>query len=174
MDNASDEANTLVFEYHGNNESTKAVFNRSLATLSEASAEVTGFRIELTTTDSIDPFDALIDQQSTPEDTAEETNNDQQETSTESTNGDSDSVPTLQSDALPAQVLSRMLDRDDESVRTNELKDEFESDDIDTARLSQTLASLKRRELVAAEPDPEDKRANIYWPTERGEKALTK
>ena len=85
---------------------------------------------------------------------------------------DPESVPSLQADALPAQVLTQMVDGDDEPVRTTELQAEFDDADIDTSRISQTLAGLKRRGLVEAEPDPEDNRAKIYWPTEKGELAL--
>ncbi|WP_137284526.1 MarR family winged helix-turn-helix transcriptional regulator [Halorussus salinisoli] len=165
------ETNTLVLEYQGENESTETAFNRVISTLSESAPEITGFRLELTTTESSDiPFEVFVGEQGPSEELEESSDG---ETATDSSNGSSDSIPSLQSDALPAQVLSQMHDSEEERVRTSELQSEFDDEDIDTARLSQTLASLKRRELVAAEPDPEDKRANLYWPTEKGRKALS-
>ena len=150
--------NRFVLEYQGNRESTEATFNHLIRTITEKSPGITGFRLELTTARSFDgPFEMVIEQ-------------DGQRGISGETEGETNEIPVLQSDALPAQVLTLMCDGDEE-MRSSDLQDEFD-DEIDTARISQTLASLKRRELVAAKPDPEDKRANIYWPTEMGKQAL--
>lgn len=168
-----DDPNTLVFEFSGQSESTETAFNRVISTVSETSTEITGFRLELTTADSLDiPFDALVGDHPS----ATETTQDQPEESTDSNDTTSDSsdgdIPSLRPDALPARALSCMLDYEDDHVRTSDLTEEFEDDDIDTSRVSQTLASLKRRGLVEAKPDPEDNRANLYWPTEKGQQAI--
>ena len=179
MGTDSDETNAFVFEYHNDDDSTETLFNQLTSTLTETTPDITGFRIELTTDEAVDvPFDTLVGQQSLSGDDEADTTANTSQSEAESSPSETDSptstdIPTLQSDALPAQVLSTMLDQDTDSVRTTELVDEFDDADIDTARLSQTLASLKRRDLVAAEPDPDDQRANLYWPTERGEQALS-
>lgn len=176
----STEPNEFVFEYYNEDDSIETVFHQLTSQLTERTSEITGFRIELTTDETFDvPFDALVGQQSGQKNTGADTRTGgttQSGADSASSNGDATTatdIPTLQSDALPAQVLSTMLDSEADSVRTTTLTDEFDDEEIDTARLSQTLASLKRRDLVAAEPDPDDQRANLYWPTERGEQALS-
>lgn len=180
MAGTPEESDTLVFEYQGMSDAADTAFSRILDTLDDADPTVTGFRLELTTAESFEmPFDALVAAQPQPDNTTDTKDNGDGPTNPQQ-NGDaatdtqeSNGTPSLQSDGLPAQVLSRMLDRDDDEVRTRDLAQEFDDADIDTARISQTLASLKRRELVEAKPDPEDKRANIYWPTDHAERALS-
>lgn len=173
MAKSADSTNTFVLEYQGESESTKAAFNHLITALAEDSPEIEGFRLELTTANQFaGPFDMLVSQEATQEEIerpAEKSGTDEERDAT--SDEDSTSVPSLRSDALPSQVLSVMIDYDD-TIRSSDLQDEFDDEEIDTARISQTLASLKRRELVAAKPDPEDKRANIYWPTEKGQQAL--
>ena len=173
MAKSADNTNTFVLEYQGGHKSTEAAFNHLISAISDGSPEITGFRLELKTADSFDgPFDMLVSKEATQGivPATVDSGNDGEPATTGSR--DSDTIPTLQSDALPSQVLARMLDHDGDEIRSSDLQDEFDDEEIDTARISQTLASLKRRGLVAAKPDPADKRANIYWPTEKGQKAL--
>ena len=174
MSNNVAEKNTFVLEYQGDVKSVEAAFDHLIATITETSPEITGFRLELKTTDPFDSgfkFDgqtrtsAVLGQESVDGKSDGETN-------TEDGSADSAKVPSLRSDALPSQVLSLLSDSEEDTRRSSDLQSEFEDENIDTARISQTLASLKRRGLVGAKPDPEDNRANIYWATEKGEQAL--
>lgn len=183
MAGKSKQSNSLVFEYHGTTDHTTTAFKQLLATITDASPTITGFRLELTTTDALDvPISVATDGHAIPDDPPEDsvahTDHDA-DTATGPASEDADTagdaatdVPSLQRDALPARVLSCMQEEVDEPVRTRDLQDEFDDEEIDASRLSQTLASLKRRDLVTAEPDPEDNRANIYWTTDRAEHAL--
>ena len=166
--------NTFVLEYRGDSESTEAAFDHLISTITDRSPEITGFRLELSTADSFDGPLEIQGSQETAQEAVEEADNsgNDGESNTARSDGDTASVPSLRDDALPAQVLSLLCNSDGDKVRSSDLQSEFDDEEVDTARISQTLASLKRRELVAAEPDPEDNRANIYWPTEKGQQAL--
>ena len=174
MSKNTTEKNTFVLEYQGDVTSVEAAFDHLIETISETSPEITGFRLELNTTDPFDGSFKLDSQARTSAVTGQESvdGKSENETSTEDGSTESTKVPSLRSDALPSQVLSLLSDDEEGGSRSSEIQGEFDDENIDTARISQTLASLKRRGLVAAKPDPEDNRANIYWATEKGEQAL--
>ena len=173
MSKNSSEQNTFVLEYQGDAESTEATFNHLIEAISDRSPVIRGFRLELNTADPLDSLFEFGDQTTIPAETAQETADSKSEREVDiASSEDQISIPSLQSDALPERVLSLLCDGDEDARRSSDLQSEFDDENIDTTRISQTLASLKRRELVSARPDPEDNRANIYWATEKGEQAL--